>query len=124
MYDSASDIAGRTKTLCGAGAQSSIEDDTPEQVKNSLSDAIDEGTDNSALYVDGQILTIDFDPIDTVYIYEVNGIEIVLGNSDLIASLKQGDAVNTTELSFDSAAAPPKPNPKGNLAITWAAMKS
>ena len=98
-------------------------------VKAELSEAIDTGATgiNSALYYEGQILPIEFDPNDSVYTYETSDTVLAIGNAGLVDKYMRGDSVTVVPLDVSSGetslAAPPRLIPKRTLTTTWAEMK-
>lgn len=118
-------------TVCAASpnAMVSVDPLVVNDVRNELSEAIDTGATgiNSALYFEGHILPIEFDPDNSVYTYETSDTVLVIGNSDLVDEYMRGDSVASVPLDISSGqtslAAPPRLIPKRTLTTTWAEMK-
>lgn len=94
-----------------------------------MSDEINSAdTANGAIYLNGRIQTIDYDP-DTIYIAELdNGVTYTLGSADLVdAYHENGSASNLVQLGpFDGvayASAPAKPRPRRLTTTTWAKLQ-
>lgn len=118
-------------TVCAATPNAMVLADplVVDDVKAELSEVIDTGGTgiNSALYYEGQILPIEFDPNDSVYTYETSDTVLAIGNSDLVDGYLRGDSVDIVPLDVSSGetslAAPPRLIPKRTLTTTWAEMK-
>lgn len=100
-----------------------------EQLARDLSDEISSANNaNSAIYLNGRIQTIDYDP-STLYVAELdNGVTYTLGTADLIDAYHEtGRVPSVVQLNpldgVTHASAPAKPRPRRLATTTWAKIK-
>ena len=136
LSDHLTDTDNDGATICPLGASQATSNGTPNnlaQIKEEISDAItfdEEGT-NAALYLNGSIYSMNFDPNNTVYVHEENGVTFTLGKASLVRAhnnARLGAGANVVQLdSLDSEvshAAPPRIKlTRRILTTTWASMK-